>query len=722
MPAAAPVVAGALFSSISITSVAGAISIGFSMQAFVGSLILGGLSYALTPKPKSPSFEAGNFSSAGLAAQTVSVRQPDLTRQIVYGHTRITRGYAQIESTGENGTLHVILILCQGPLRSINEIWVNDYCIPPDWIDGSGNITQGRYQNVMTIKKHLGTPDQAADMSAVSAMSQWDNTCKLSGIAYLYVTMKKDRDAYPNGVPNLSAIVEGPEIYDPRVSELSWSTNIALYQRDFILNNVYGFGASLEQIDDDNISVQANICDEIVTVAAKDFTVSSVNVSSNIFTLEGDLLQLQYGDRITLVATGIPPGGLVNNEYYYVIPYQILTQPRVMLASSLQNAMAKIPIDITDAGSGSFTLRLSGEPRYHGSGVHDTENTLSKTLNDMASSMAGRAVCVAGNWTLLAGVWRTPDINLGLSDIRAGGIGFKSSLSMSESYNVVQGLYISQSNLYQDSNYPPARYQSFIDDDNGLESPKEINLPYTTRYTTAQRIAKIELFKGRQDIVVTSKFSMKALEVQPGDNVTLTIDHLGWDEKPFEITEFSVDINNGAPVVGMSLRETAQAIFDWTSGEAIDFDPAPNTNLPNAFLVDVVGGFSLDSILISTQSVDKVFSVEASWETPENGFVNNGGKFEIEYKESNLTVYKSAGIVDGSVTKMILSALKPDILYDIRIFAYNILGVRSQPSTILNFLVGTTVTTDTEDWENETLTRDGDDWENDTLPSEDWES
>jgi len=35
--------------------------------------------------------------------------------------------------------------------------------------------------------------------------------------------------------------------------------------------------------------------------------------------------------------------------------------------------------------------------------------------------------------------------------------------------------------------------------------------------------------------------------------------------------------------------------------------------------------------------------------------------------------------------------------------------------------VGSTVTTDTEDWENETLSRTGDDWENDTLSSEDWE-
>ena len=83
--------------------------------------------------------------------------------------------------------------------------------------------------------------------------------------------------------------------------------------------------------------------------------------------------------------------------------------------------------------------------------------------------------------------------------------------------------------------------------------------------------------------------------------------------------------------------------------------------------------------------------------------------------------YKSAGKVDGDIFEMEIAQLQPDVTYDIRIVAFNNVRAKSAYSTINNFTVGSTVTTDTEDWENETLSRTGDDWENDTLSSEDWE-
>ena len=81
----------------------GTLTVQFALATFGGSLVLGGLSYALTPKPKKP-----NYNSAPNQT-TVAVRQSDLTRQIVYGHTRVTRGFAHMQSTGLNGKLHKII-------------------------------------------------------------------------------------------------------------------------------------------------------------------------------------------------------------------------------------------------------------------------------------------------------------------------------------------------------------------------------------------------------------------------------------------------------------------------------------------------------------------------------------------------------------------------------------------------------------------------------------
>lgn len=675
------VVAGAALSAAVSSITAGAFTLAAFATSFAGSLVLGGLSYALTPKPKKPN-------SPPAPGSTVSVRQSDLTRQIVYGHTRITSGYAHMVSTGANGTLHIILMLCEGQLRAINEIWVNDYCIPPDWIDADGNITEGRYKNFMTVRKHLGAPDQAADTMAVANLANWTTAHRLQGIAYLYITLTNDQDVYPTGVPNISAIVEGAALYDPRVSTNRWTTNIAIYANDFLLNPTYGFGALSEDIDAVNTSAQANICDEIVTVVNEDAMISLVTPSTDIITLQADLLKLQYGDRVEIVTDGTPPGGLAVATSYYVIPFQILTKPRVKLATTLDNAMAGTAIDITDAGSGSMTLRKTGEPRYHGSGVIDTDTNLTETLNNIVSSMAGRAVNIGGYWTLLAGAWRTPALSLGIGDMRGNGIAFKNDLSMADSFNIVKGLFVSSLNLYQNSDYPSANFPQFVSDDNNLESIKEINLYFTNRPTTAQRIAKIELFRGRQGIAVTSGFSTKALQVQPGDNVELGVNRLGWEDKEFEVTSFSFDVSDNTLVTNLNLRETSESIFNWTGGEAILFDPAPNTNLPNPFDVLVPTGVQYNSRSVTTVASDELYIVQLEWLQHPDAFVREFGDFEIQFKLSSDIEWLPSFFVDGSLTETDVFTASIGIEYDIRIRARNNLGVRSGWSTLFGILVG----------------------------------
>lgn len=700
MPAAAPIVAGAIVSGFAAGAAATAIG-AFSWAAFAGSLILGGLSYALTPKPKNPGL------SNNVGGSTVAIRQPDLTRQFVYGHTRITRGYAHMQSTGLNGKLHMILMLCEGPLRSINEVWINDYVISNDMIDSNGNVINGRYKDKLTIRKHLGTQTQSADPLAVTNMSVWTDAHKLSGVAYLYLIMTKDQDVYPTGVPNVSAIVEGPTVFDPRTNSEIWTSNIALHANDFLRNERYGFGAFDDDLDLDNVAAQANICDEIVDTVADPQDVIAANPVDDLIFLSGDLLKYQYGDRVKFSTTGTPPAGLNETDSYYIIPYQIKGEPRVYLASSLDNAMNKIWINITSAGTGTAQLIKDGEPRYHGGGVFDSETTLSQTLNDIVAGMAGRASNIGGFWTLLAGAWRTPDATFGIGDMRGSGMGFKNGLSMSDSFNVVKGLFVSSVNTYQQTDYPSARYQTFIDQDNGLESVRERNLPFTNRATTAQRIAKIELFRGRQDIVFNADFSMKAIQVQPGDNVYLDIDRIGWEQKPFEVTEFSFDVNEGSLVCRMTLRETAQEIFDWTSGEAIEYDPAPNTNLPDPFTVTVVTGLAYSSRQIDTREGDVVYTLILNWEEHPDAFVTQFGDFEVQYKLSAEAEWRPSFFVAGLLTTTDVLQSSVNIEYDLRIRARNYLGVRSEWNTILGAVVGSSggVTT-TYDYRfvNETVT------------------
>lgn len=674
--------------SAAITGVA--FSLSSAITTFAGSLILGGLSMALTPKPKSSG--AGNYDispyATPISKTTIALKQPDLTRLYVYGHTRISRGYAHIESTGLNGKLHMIIMLCQGPLRAINEVWLNDYSIPNDWIDAEGNVTQGRYAGKLVIRKHLGGPGQVADPLAVSNMADWTNDHRLEGIAYLYVILTKDQDVYPTGVPNISAVVEGQSLYDPRENGQIWSTNVALFCNDFLRNPTYGYGALAVDIDENNVAAQANICDEIVTTQNEDTIVASIDAGTDRITLSGELLTLLFGDRVNVISTGTMPGGLVEDTDYYVIPYQISGTPRILLADSLDNAMAKVAVDITSAGSGTITVRKTGEPRYHGGGVIDSAEPLSAIMSDLVNAMAGRAINIGGFWTLLAGAWRSPVMTFGIDDFRGSGMGLKNGLSMSESFNVVKGTFTSQLNDYQPTDYPSVVYPTFIEQDNGIEASRELTLKFTNRPTTAQRIAKIELFRGRQDIVFTGEFSAKGLMVQPGDVVYFDIERLGWEQKPFEVTEFTFDVNNGSILTKMTLRETAQEIYDWSAGEAIDFDPAPNTNLPNPFIVQAVSGVSYNSRVIETRDGDEIYALTLNWDQHPDQFVINDGKFEIQYKLSAEPNWRPSFFVDGRITTTDVLTSSVNVPYDIRIRAHNSLGVRSSWNMLEGVVVG----------------------------------
>lgn len=695
MPAA---VAGALIS--------GALSYGAGVTVFgltaLGSaaliggsqLVLGAISYAMTPKPKG---FAPNLSNQ---ASTTTVKQPDLTRQIVYGHTRVTRGYAQIEATEVNDKLHIILMLSEGELRSINEIWFGDYSIPSDWINADGTVGTGRYAGKLTIRKHLGAPDQVADPLAVSNIPGWTNDHTLAGIAYLYLILTKDQDVYPNGVENITAIVEGPTLYDPRIQGLRWSTNIALFAHDFIRNDRYGFAAFAEDVNDVNISAQANICDEIVDTDDTSNRIISLSITTYLLGISANILPYEFGDRVRMSSTGTMPAGLSADVDYYIIPYQMKNNPRFYLATSLENAMNKIPVVITTVGTGILSITKTGEPRYHGSGIVDTETNLSRTLNDLVSCMAGRAINVAGEWTLLAGAWRTPVYDYGIGDVRGSGLRVQNALSLSDSYNVVKGLYFSSQNLYQTSDYPSAYYQQFINDDNNIESPLELNLPYCTRPTAAQRIAKIELFRGRQGIVVRGEFSLKGFLVQTGDVVSLTVDRYGWDEKPFEVTEFSFICEaDGSIRVRMTLRETAQQIYDWSAGEAITFDPAPDSNLPDIYNVIIPQGVSYSSRQIDTQQGDIVYTMTLAWSLHPDAFVREFGDYEVQFKLTSESEWRPSFFVDGSLTQTDVVNSSVNVPYDLRVRARNNLGVRSGWVTIIGAVVGSSGgITDTMDW------------------------
>jgi hypothetical protein len=167
---------------------------------------------------------------------------------------------------GDNKFLHRVLGFAGHEIEAFDTIYINDEAAT---IDGSGNVTSpSRYNGHINIYTHLGAADQQADSNLVSAVSGWTAEHRLRGIAYLYCKFGFDADVFPNGLPEITAVIKGKKVYDPRSSATAWSDNPALCVRDYILSSGYGLGEAAANIDDTSVTAAANICDQTNTTAS----------------------------------------------------------------------------------------------------------------------------------------------------------------------------------------------------------------------------------------------------------------------------------------------------------------------------------------------------------------------------------------------------------------------------------------------------------------------
>jgi hypothetical protein len=240
---------------------AGPVFGGFT-TSFLVTAGLGIAMSALAPKPK----DISNFGGKSNRGYNVTQTGSALDHQIIYGKMK-TAGVRVFDGTTgtDNVQLHRVLAFAGHEIESFEQIYINDEVAT---INSSGNVTSpSRYSGLVTIKEHLGTSTQAADSSLVSAVSGWTGNHRLRGIAYLYVKLTYDTDAFPNGVPEISAVIKGKKVYDPRTSTTAWSDNPALCVRDYLTVTGYGLGEAVANINDTAFTTAANICDETNTDA-----------------------------------------------------------------------------------------------------------------------------------------------------------------------------------------------------------------------------------------------------------------------------------------------------------------------------------------------------------------------------------------------------------------------------------------------------------------------
>jgi hypothetical protein len=264
----------------------------------------------------------------------------------------------------------------------------------------------------------------------------------------------------------------------------------------------------------------------------------------------------------------------------------------------------------------NITLAAGGtEKRYSLNGTFDTSVAPETVISDMLSAMSGKLVFTNGKWTILAGAYNSPSLTFDEDDLRSG-LKIQSLVSRRELFNGVKGTFTSSADNYIASDFPPVISSTYIAQDNDEEILKNIQLPFTTSPSRAQRLAKIELLKARQQISLVLPLKLIGLKANVGDVVEVRNTRLGWTPKNFEVVSSTVIFDNDTIGVDLELRETNADIYNWSTSEESTYDASPNTNLPNPFNVGSATNFAWTQDKFYVTGLGSL-----SWTAPTDSFV-----------------------------------------------------------------------------------------------------
>jgi len=213
---------------------------------------------------------------ADLEAQGILVNKRNANAHIpvVYGTRKLGGSIVFLESSGtDNEFLYMALVLCEGEITSVEKIFINENEVTwsgtlsdnTERTVGSGDANffkadpaddTSSAESLITVKCHYGTDSQSAD-SILSSLSSWTSNHKLSGLAYIALKFKWNRDAFSR-IPKVNALVKGRKIYNPNLdgtktggsgshredtsSTWEYSDNPIYQLLDYLRNDRFGMG------------------------------------------------------------------------------------------------------------------------------------------------------------------------------------------------------------------------------------------------------------------------------------------------------------------------------------------------------------------------------------------------------------------------------------------------------------------------------------------------
>ena len=562
---------------------------------------------------------------------------------VIYG-TRKVGGTRVFLSTGgnDNEYLYMALVLCEGRVSSIGDVYINDVL-----------STDSKYSGLVTIAKYTGRDDQSYSTLLAGANDTWGVNHKLSGVAYLAIRLKYDQNVF-GSIPDIQAVVNGRRVVNPRLTPSS-ATNISAGEEY-----------------------------EIAFVGTTDFT--AVGARSNTV-------------GVQFTATGSAPTGTgtVHNFGFYRNPALALRDylmnnryGKGLLGAQINDTAFSAAANVCDTLVTEYTGSSNQVRLLECNAVIDTKRKLFDNVKVLLQGMRGLMPFQDGQYSLLIDAaapvgtpFRLDDSNI-TSDIKVTASG------KNKKYNRVRAKFINpEANWQEDSvDWPPnpdtgdTTYPTFLAADNGEELMREVRLSTITNYYSARDLARVICRASREhQLTVEVTATSEALEIAVGDVVELEHDSLGWTGASIqEFRVLAMSLNDDGEV-SLTLQEYTN-VYTWQEG----YEEGVNnqTTLPDPFDVQPPSGLSLTQGVNVAADGSEIPYLDIAFTTSRDAFVvqyviniipSGFDNSEVILTTSQFSVAQLNG--SSPVAYLVSPALVTT--YTVTVRAINDAGVRSTP-------------------------------------------
>lgn len=601
---------------------------------------------------------------------------------VVYGRRRLTGTRVFTESSGSgNKYLYMVIALAEGECEGIYGIQLDDK--PLQQYDAYNISSYPSFNTVLdndviVIRRYFGGDSQTADSMLTSALSSWTSNHTLSGVCYMAIRLRWVFEVdYWAGVPEITALVAGRLVTDIRTSPHTtiFSQNPALCLRDYLTNTRFGKGLDASAINDAKFTAAALDLDATETL------LNQVNLGQpDSVVIDADAGNLLiYGTKPASAL--VYQGAVIKNAADGASPEA--SKVGVMTAAynsrdwfGLFTGRYIIEFEMTSGSdfTTADTIYVDGAAHqlFRCNTVLDTSRTVFDNIKVMLGGMRASMPYTQGQYALQIEQDKATVFDFAPSHIK-GGLAI-SGQAKKDKFNRVTVRYTNPSANWKDdiAIFPEpgsATETTLLAEDNGTALHREVVLETVTDHYQARDLARLILYKSRNNIRVSMRTTSEAIQLTPADLVTITHPTPGWNSKKFQILKMDLHANGE---VSLQLVEHSGAIYTY---DAVPADLLnDDTDLPNPFIVQPPT--ALISTTTTTIGLDGSLhpAILVDWTAADDLFVD---RYEIQYRVSAASPENTWQVRYSSVNSTVIGGLVLASTYDIRVRSITNAGIKS---------------------------------------------